>query len=44
VPVQAPGEVITGQALTHLRSGVEVGTLLPDAADPSPVTARVVAR
>jgi arginine decarboxylase len=44
VPVVAPGEVITEEALAYLRSGVEAGMLLPDAADPSLETVRVVAR
>ncbi|CAL9668942.1 Arginine decarboxylase [Streptomyces sp. enrichment culture] len=44
VPVIAPGEVITSEALDYLRSGVEHGVLIPDAADPSVRTLRVVAR
>ncbi|MFE9676653.1 aminotransferase class I/II-fold pyridoxal phosphate-dependent enzyme [Streptomyces sp. NPDC006259] len=42
VPVIAPGEVITAEVLDHLRSGVEHGVLIPDAADPSLETLRVV--
>ena len=42
VPVIAPGEVITDEILDYLRSGVEHGVLIPDAADPSVQTLRVV--
>jgi arginine/lysine/ornithine decarboxylase len=42
VPVIAPGEVITAEILDYLRSGVEHGVLIPDAADPSVRTLRVV--
>ncbi|MFE1342195.1 aminotransferase class I/II-fold pyridoxal phosphate-dependent enzyme [Streptomyces sp. NPDC058733] len=44
VPVIAPGEVITDGVLEYLRSGVEHGVLIPDAADPTVKTLRVVAR
>lgn len=44
VPAVAPGEVITDEVLDYLRSGVEHGVLVPDAADPSVKTLRVVAR
>ncbi|MFF6879782.1 aminotransferase class I/II-fold pyridoxal phosphate-dependent enzyme [Streptomyces sp. NPDC012474] len=44
VPVVAPGEVITDEVLDHLRSGVEHGVLIPDAADSTVRTLRVVAR
>ncbi|MFI1936915.1 aminotransferase class I/II-fold pyridoxal phosphate-dependent enzyme [Streptomyces purpureus] len=44
VPVIAPGEVITDETVDHLRSGVEHGVLIPDAADPTVRTLRVVAR
>nr|BFD81235.1 ornithine decarboxylase [Streptomyces sp. Xyl84] len=44
VPVVAPGEVITDEVLDYLRSGVEHGVLIPDVADPSVRTLRVVAR
>ncbi|MGW7255090.1 aminotransferase class I/II-fold pyridoxal phosphate-dependent enzyme [Streptomyces sp. NPDC054834] len=44
VPAVAPGEVITDEVLDYLRSGVEHGVLIPDAADPSVRTLRVVAR
>lgn len=44
VPAIAPGEVITDAVLDHLRSGVEHGVLIPDAADASVRTLRVVAR
>ncbi|MFH8336645.1 hypothetical protein [Streptomyces sp. AM6-12] len=36
VPVVAPGEVITDEVVDYLRSGVEHGFLIADAADPSP--------
>ncbi|POX46685.1 ornithine decarboxylase [Streptomyces sp. Ru71] len=44
VPVIAPGEVVTDEVLDYLRSGVEHGVLIPDAADPTVRTLRVVAR
>ncbi|RSS70320.1 aminotransferase class I/II-fold pyridoxal phosphate-dependent enzyme [Streptomyces sp. WAC06614] len=44
VPVLAPGEVVTREVVDYLRSGVEHGVLIPDAADPSLRTLRVVAR
>ncbi|MGR4880478.1 aminotransferase class I/II-fold pyridoxal phosphate-dependent enzyme [Streptomyces sp. LARHCF249] len=44
VPVVAPGEVISAEVVDYLRSGVEHGMLIPDAADPSMKTLRVVAR
>ncbi|MEU6547984.1 ornithine decarboxylase [Streptomyces sp. NPDC046859] len=44
VPVIAPGEVITDEILDYLRSGVDHGVLIPDAADPSVRTLRVVRR
>ncbi|MEU6369621.1 ornithine decarboxylase [Streptomyces sp. NPDC046931] len=43
VPVVAPGEVITMEVLDYLRSGVAHGVLIPDAADPTLETLRVVA-
>ena len=43
VPVLAPGERISREALDYLRSGVAAGMLLPDAADGSLETLRVVA-
>ncbi|MCQ4045339.1 aminotransferase class I/II-fold pyridoxal phosphate-dependent enzyme [Streptantibioticus rubrisoli] len=42
VPVIAPGEVITAAVVDYLRSGVDHGFLIPDAADPSLKTLRVV--
>ena len=42
VPVVAPGEVITAEVLDYLRSGADHGVLVPDAADPSVRTLRVV--
>ncbi|WP_438309685.1 aminotransferase class I/II-fold pyridoxal phosphate-dependent enzyme [Streptomyces sp. HUAS TT3] len=44
VPAIAPGEVITKEVVDYLRSGVEHGVLIPDAADSSVRTLRVVAR
>ncbi|MFI0084949.1 aminotransferase class I/II-fold pyridoxal phosphate-dependent enzyme [Streptomyces bobili] len=44
VPAVAPGEVITDEIVDYLRSGVDHGVLLPDAADPSLGTLRVVRR
>ncbi|MGW5346799.1 aminotransferase class I/II-fold pyridoxal phosphate-dependent enzyme [Streptomyces sp. NPDC004050] len=44
VPAIAPGEVITKEVVDYLRSGVENGVLIPDAADSSVRTLRVVAR
>jgi arginine decarboxylase len=43
VPVLAPGERITQEVLDYLTSGVTAGMLIPDAADPSMETVRVVA-
>jgi len=42
VPVVAPGEVLTDAVLDHLRSTVAHGALIPDAADPTVRTLRVV--
>ncbi len=44
VPAVAPGEVITEEVVAYLRSGVEHGLLIPDAADPSLEAFRVLAR
>ncbi|MFJ9643773.1 aminotransferase class I/II-fold pyridoxal phosphate-dependent enzyme [Streptomyces sp. NPDC101206] len=44
VPAIAPGEVITKEVVDYLRSGAEHGVLIPDAADSSVRTLRVVAR
>jgi arginine decarboxylase len=44
VPVLAPGELISQDALDYLRSGKEAGLLIPDAADPEVESVRVVAR
>ncbi|NHC14306.1 aminotransferase class I/II-fold pyridoxal phosphate-dependent enzyme [Motilibacter deserti] len=43
VPVLAPGELITAEAIDYLVSGAKAGMLIPDAADPSMETVRVVA-
>ncbi|MGY1781683.1 aminotransferase class I/II-fold pyridoxal phosphate-dependent enzyme [Geodermatophilus sp. SYSU D01036] len=42
VPVLAPGERVSQEALDHLTSGVEAGMLVPDAADPTMKSLRVV--
>ncbi len=44
VPVLASGERISQEAVDHLTTGVRAGMLVPDAADPSMETLRVVAR
>jgi arginine decarboxylase len=44
VPVAAPGEVLTQAAVDYLTSGLSAGMLIPDAADSSLQTLRVVAR
>jgi arginine/lysine/ornithine decarboxylase len=43
VPVLAPGERISQEAVDYLTSGVAAGMLIPDAADPELKTLRVVA-
>jgi arginine decarboxylase len=43
VPVLAPGERISQDALDYLTSGVAAGMLIPDAADSELKTVRVVA-
>jgi arginine/lysine/ornithine decarboxylase len=43
VPVLAPGERISQEAVDYLTTGVRAGMLIPDAADPSMKTLRVVA-
>ena len=42
VPVLAPGERISQEAVDYLRSGVAAGMLIPEAADPEVRTLRVV--
>ena len=44
IPVIIPGERITAELLDYLRSGVNAGRQLPDAADPALDTIRVVSR
>jgi len=44
IPVIIPGERITAELLRYLRSGLAAGMELPDPADPSLRTIRVVAR
>ena len=44
VPVLAPGERISQEAVDYLTTGVAAGMLVPDAADPEMKTLRVVAR
>jgi arginine decarboxylase len=43
VPVLAPGERVTQEAVDYLTTGVQAGMLIPDAADSSMETLRVVA-
>jgi arginine decarboxylase len=43
VPVLAPGERITQEVVDYLRTGVQAGMLIPDAADSSMESLRVVA-
>jgi arginine decarboxylase len=42
VPLLLPGERINQAAIDYLRSGVEAGMVLPDPADPTLQTIRVV--
>lgn len=42
IPAILPGERINGAVIEYLRSGVEAGMVLPDPADPSMATIRVV--
>jgi arginine decarboxylase len=44
VPVIAPGERISQDAVDYLRSGVDAGMLIPEAADPEVRSLRVVRR
>jgi arginine decarboxylase len=41
--VITPGEVIDEDVLAYLRTGVDAGMLVPDAADPTMKSVRVVA-
>jgi arginine decarboxylase len=43
IPAALPGERLTQDVLNYLRSGLEGGMLIPDAADPSLESVRVVA-
>jgi arginine/lysine/ornithine decarboxylase len=43
VPVVAPGEILDADVLDYLVTGVQAGMLIPDAADPTLETVRVVA-
>jgi arginine decarboxylase len=43
VPVVAPGELLDADVLDYLVTGVQAGMLIPDAADPTLRTVRVVA-
>jgi len=43
VPVLAPGELISAEALDYLTTGIKAGMLIPDAADPEMSSIRVVA-
>lgn len=42
IPAAVPGERLTEAVVDYLRSGVEAGMLVPDAADPQLRTVRVV--
>jgi arginine/lysine/ornithine decarboxylase len=42
VPAIAPGERITAEVIDYLRSGVDAGMLIPEAADPKVESLRVV--
>ncbi len=42
IPAILPGEVILGEVVDYLRTGLEAGMVIPDAADPSLETIRVV--
>jgi arginine decarboxylase len=44
VPVLAPGELVDQGVVDYVTSGVAAGMLIPDAADPTMKTLRVVAR
>jgi arginine/lysine/ornithine decarboxylase len=44
VPAVVPGERINREILDFLRSGLKAGMVLPDPADPSLETVRVVAQ
>ncbi|WUH99727.1 ornithine decarboxylase [Spirillospora sp. NBC_00431] len=43
IPVVLPGERITAPVMDYLRGGVDAGMVVPDAADPSVKTVRVLA-
>src|SRR3954447_16457697 len=43
VPVLAPGERVTREVVDYLTTGIAAGMLIPDAADPSLESLRVVA-
>jgi arginine decarboxylase len=43
VPLLAPGEVVSQEAVDYLVTGVAAGMLIPDAADSSMKSLRVVA-
>jgi arginine decarboxylase len=43
VPVLTPGERVNEDVVDYLTTGVAAGMLIPDAADPSMKTLRVVA-
>ena len=42
IPVAMPGERLTGPVLVYLRSGIQAGMVIPDAADPSLDSVRVM--
>jgi arginine/lysine/ornithine decarboxylase len=41
IPAAAPGERLAEHAVEYLRSGVDAGMFVPDAADPTMATVRV---
>ena len=44
IPAVVPGERLTDTVIAYLRSGVDAGMNVPDPADPSLATFRVVAQ
>lgn len=42
IPAVLPGEEFTGPVLEYLRSGIDAGMNVPDAADPQLRTVRVI--
>jgi arginine/lysine/ornithine decarboxylase len=42
IPAALPGERLTGPLLDYLRGGIKAGMVVPDAADPSLDSVRVL--